>query len=260
VSRPEPCPVPGRRPGQRAPRGHRARHSPRRSGREREASATCCLRGGCLTGPNHSGVELHGFLSYLIKCTITGQPYRIFGYKGKQVRDNIHAVDVARFIERFVEAPRPGEVYNIGGGRDNSCSILEAFALAEDVRDAYLEERAQHVHVTDMGLCIHDFAVSPCPYHLNCLKGEGCPDYLHDTQDPVQRTQLVQLTVRTKEVLEEEKRQAAEQGEEISESWVADSETVLRNAEAILAAKPGPGKTVVQPFLTGERRRSRIED
>jgi CDP-paratose 2-epimerase len=95
--------------------------------------ASCCLRGGCLTGPNHSGVELHGFLSYLMKCTITGQPYRIYGYKGKQVRDNIHAVDVARFIERFIDAPRQGEVYNIGGGRDNSCSILEAFALAEEV-------------------------------------------------------------------------------------------------------------------------------
>jgi CDP-paratose 2-epimerase len=95
--------------------------------------ATCCLRGGCLTGPNHSGVELHGFLSYLVKCTLTGQLYRIYGYKGKQVRDNIHAVDVARFIERFIEAPRPGEVYNIGGGRGNSCSILEAFALAEEV-------------------------------------------------------------------------------------------------------------------------------
>jgi CDP-paratose 2-epimerase len=95
--------------------------------------ASCCLRGGCLTGPNHSGVELHGFLSYLVKCTIIGQPYRIYGYKGKQVRDNIHAVDVARFIERFIEAPRAGEVYNIGGGRDNSCSILEAFAIAEEV-------------------------------------------------------------------------------------------------------------------------------
>jgi CDP-paratose 2-epimerase len=95
--------------------------------------ASCCLRGGCLTGPNHSGVELHGFLSYLMKCTITGQPYRIYGYKGKQVRDNIHAVDVARFIERFIDAPRQGEVYNVGGGRDNSCSILEAFAMAEEV-------------------------------------------------------------------------------------------------------------------------------
>jgi CDP-paratose 2-epimerase len=92
---------------------------------------TCCLRGGCLTGPNHSGVALHGFLSYLIKCNVEGRDYRIFGYKGKQVRDNIHSFDVAAFIHAFVEAPRSGEVYNLGGGRDNSCSILEAFALVE---------------------------------------------------------------------------------------------------------------------------------
>jgi CDP-paratose 2-epimerase len=94
---------------------------------------TCCLRGGCLTGPNHSGVELHGFLSYLIKVNITGKLYRIFGYKGKQVRDNIHSYDVVRFMEAFINAPRPGEVYNLGGGRANSCSILEAFALVEEM-------------------------------------------------------------------------------------------------------------------------------
>ncbi|MFM7181632.1 MAG: NAD-dependent epimerase/dehydratase family protein [Verrucomicrobiales bacterium] len=92
---------------------------------------TCCLRGGCLTGPNHSGVELHGFLSYLVKCNLEGREYRVFGYKGKQVRDNIHSHDVARFIEEFIRAPRVAEVYNIGGGRANSCSILEAFAIAE---------------------------------------------------------------------------------------------------------------------------------
>ena len=92
---------------------------------------TCCLRGGCLTGPNHSGVELHGFLSYLVKCNLEGREYRIFGYKGKQVRDNIHALDVARFMAAFVARPRAGEVYNLGGGKANSCSILEAFALVE---------------------------------------------------------------------------------------------------------------------------------
>jgi CDP-paratose 2-epimerase len=89
---------------------------------------TCCLRGGCLTGPNHTGVELHGFLSYLVKCNLEGRQYRVFGYRGKQVRDNIHSLDVARFIEAFADAPRCGEVYNIGGGKANSCSILEAFA------------------------------------------------------------------------------------------------------------------------------------
>jgi CDP-paratose 2-epimerase len=93
---------------------------------------TCCLRGGCLTGPNHSGVELHGFLSYLLKCCLEGRLYRVFGYKGKQVRDNIHSHDVVEFIRAFIDAPRCGEVYNIGGGRDNSISILEAFRLAEE--------------------------------------------------------------------------------------------------------------------------------
>src|SRR3954451_18112655 len=91
---------------------------------------TCALRGGCLTGPNHSGVELHGFLSYLVKCNLEGREYRIFGYKGKQVRDNIHSLDVARFMAAFVGAPRAGEVYNLGGGKANSCSILEAFDIA----------------------------------------------------------------------------------------------------------------------------------
>jgi CDP-paratose 2-epimerase len=94
---------------------------------------TCCLRGGCLTGPNHSGVELHGFLSYLVKCNLEARCYKIFGYKGKQVRDNIHSHDVARFIEFFWKDPRCGEVYNLGGGRENSCSILEAFARVTDI-------------------------------------------------------------------------------------------------------------------------------
>ena len=92
---------------------------------------TCCLRGGCLTGPNHSGVELHGFLSYLVKCNLEGREYRVFGYKGKQVRDNIHSLDVARFMAAFVGSPRTGEVYNLGGGKANSTSILEAFKTTE---------------------------------------------------------------------------------------------------------------------------------
>ncbi len=93
---------------------------------------TCALRGGCLTGPAHSGVELHGFLSYLVKCNVEGRTYRIFGYKGKQVRDNIHARDVAKFAEAFISAPRSGEVYNLGGGKGNACSIVEAFTLVEE--------------------------------------------------------------------------------------------------------------------------------
>jgi CDP-paratose 2-epimerase len=94
---------------------------------------TCCLRGGCLTGPSHAGVELHGFLSYLVKCNLEGKTYKIFGYKGKQVRDNIHSEDVARFIERFIQEPRTAEVYNMGGGKENSCSILEAFELCAEI-------------------------------------------------------------------------------------------------------------------------------
>lgn len=85
------------------------------------------FRGGCLTGPNHSGVQLHGFLSYLVKVALADETYTVFGYKGKQVRDNIHSFDVVRAAEEFFRSPKPGEVYNIGGGRENSISILEAF-------------------------------------------------------------------------------------------------------------------------------------
>jgi CDP-paratose 2-epimerase len=92
---------------------------------------TCCLRGGCLTGPSHAGVELHGFLSYLVKCNVQEREYKVFGYKGKQVRDNIHSQDVASLMHEFFKNPRAGEVYNLGGGKANSCSVLEAFALAE---------------------------------------------------------------------------------------------------------------------------------
>ncbi|HEX4137617.1 MAG TPA: NAD-dependent epimerase/dehydratase family protein [Bryobacteraceae bacterium] len=102
---------------------------------------SCCLRGGCLTGPNHSGVELHGFLSFLIKCNTEGREYRIFGYKGKQVRDNIHSEDVARFMLEFSKAPRVAEVYNLGGGKDNSCSILDAFRMAEEVTGKPMKSR-----------------------------------------------------------------------------------------------------------------------
>ena len=94
---------------------------------------TMCLRGGCLTGENHSGVELHGFLNYLVKCNAQEIKYNIFGYKGKQVRDNIHSSDVIQFMDLFIANPRIAEVYNIGGGKDNSCSILEAFNLTEQI-------------------------------------------------------------------------------------------------------------------------------
>ena len=93
------------------------------------------FRGGCLTGPAHSGVELHGFLSYLVKVALAGQPYTVYGYKGKQVRDNIHSYDVIRAVEEFARNPRPGEVYNIGGGRENSVSVLEAIAMVEEMTE-----------------------------------------------------------------------------------------------------------------------------
>lgn len=94
---------------------------------------TVCFRGGCLTGPSHSGVELHGFLSYLVKVAVQGRPYTIFGYKGKQVRDQIHSEDVVKAFERFIQAPRSGQVYNLGGGRSNSASILECIDLLKEL-------------------------------------------------------------------------------------------------------------------------------
>ncbi len=113
---------------------------------------TCCLRGGCLTGPNHSGVELHGFLSYLVKCNVEGREYKVYGYKGKQVRDNIHSEDVAAFIHAFSQNPRCGEVYNLGGGRENSVSVLEAFKKAESLTGrpqkwAYVEQARAGDHI-----------------------------------------------------------------------------------------------------------------
>jgi len=92
---------------------------------------TACFRGGCLTGPGHSGAQLHGFLAYLVKCAMTGTPYTVFGYKGKQVRDNIHARDLVRAFWAFFQRPRSGEVFNMGGGRHANCSMTEAIAMAE---------------------------------------------------------------------------------------------------------------------------------
>jgi len=100
---------------------------------------TCCLRGGCLTGPRHSPAELHGFLAWLAKCVREKHPFNIFGYKGKQVRDNIHSFDVCRAIECFFDAPRAGEVYNLGGGRANSISIMEALNAFENITGEKIE-------------------------------------------------------------------------------------------------------------------------
>ena len=113
---------------------------------------TCVFRGGCLTGPSHSGVELHGFLSYLVKVALHGGTYTVFGYKGKQVRDNIHSHDVVRAIEEFAASPRPGEVYNLGGGRQNSISMLEAISKVEQMTGKklnwkYVDENRKGDHI-----------------------------------------------------------------------------------------------------------------
>ncbi|MGH8874362.1 MAG: NAD-dependent epimerase/dehydratase family protein [Acidimicrobiia bacterium] len=94
---------------------------------------TACFRGGCLTGPGHSGAVLHGFLAYLMKCTVTGAPYTVFGYRGKQVRDNIHSSDLVSAFEHFAGRPRPAAVYNIGGGRQSNCSMLEAVTMCQEI-------------------------------------------------------------------------------------------------------------------------------
>jgi CDP-paratose 2-epimerase len=113
---------------------------------------TACFRGGCLTGPNHSGTQLHGFLAYLMKCAVTGTPYTIFGYKRKQVRDNIHSADLIRAFHEFFKNPRSGEVYNIGGGRDSNCSMLEAISLSEKITGnkfnfKYVDENRRGDHI-----------------------------------------------------------------------------------------------------------------
>jgi CDP-paratose 2-epimerase len=100
---------------------------------------TVCFRGGCLTGPNHAGARLHGFLSYLMRCTVTGENYTVYGYGGKQVRDNIHSADFVRAFAAFHERPSAAAVYNIGGGRESNCSVLEAIAICEEIAGRELD-------------------------------------------------------------------------------------------------------------------------
>ena len=100
---------------------------------------TGVFRGGCLTGPAHAGTELHGFLAYLMRCTVTGTPYRVFGYKGKQVRDNIHSHDLVEAFWQFFQKPRSGEVYNMGGSRHSNCSMLEAIDECERISGKKLQ-------------------------------------------------------------------------------------------------------------------------
>src|SRR6266481_4885479 len=116
------------------PRRNHPMIGPRESRRPTSLSTpTACFRGGCLTGPAHAGAELHGFLAYLMKCCVIGRPYRVFGYKGKQVRDNIHSFDLVETFAAFIDKPRVAEVYNMGGGRFCNCSMLEAISLCEEI-------------------------------------------------------------------------------------------------------------------------------
>jgi CDP-paratose 2-epimerase len=113
---------------------------------------TACFRGGCLTGPNHSAAELHGFLGYLMKCVVSGRPYSVYGYKAKQVRDNIHSADLIRAFDAFYARPRFAEVYNMGGGRFSNCSMLEAIAMCEEISGrnlhwSYVEENRRGDHI-----------------------------------------------------------------------------------------------------------------
>lgn len=122
---------------------------------------TACFRGGCLTGPNHSGAELHGFLAYLLKCCVTGDEYTVFGYKGKQVRDNIHSYDMITAFDDFFQNPRVAEVYNMGGGRENSCSIVEAVDACEKIagkkiKYTYVDEHRSGDHIWYIS-CLNKF-------------------------------------------------------------------------------------------------------
>ena len=119
---------------------------------------TVCFRGGCLTGPNHSGVELHGFLNFLVKTALAGKTFTVFGYKAKQVRDQVHSADVVRAFAAFMAAPRTAEVYNLGGGRESNASILELFAMIEEAtgrrvswRHDETNREGDHIcYITDM--------------------------------------------------------------------------------------------------------------
>ncbi len=117
---------------------------------------TGCFRGGCLTGPGHSGAQLHGFLAYLVRCAVEGRRYSVFGHQGKQVRDNIHAADLVRAFWCFIEDPAPGEVFNIGGGRHANCSVIEAIAMAE----ARTGRKLDWVHVDQPRIGDHQWWIS----------------------------------------------------------------------------------------------------
>ena len=136
---------------------------------------TVCFRGGCLTGGGHSGTELHGFLSYLMRCVITGKEYQVYGYKGKQVRDNVHSIDLVRAFDAFLAAPRSAAVYNIGGGRHSNCSMKEAIQACEDrsgkrLRRVYVERNRIGDHqwyISDLKRFKEDYPGWELRYSIN---------------------------------------------------------------------------------------------
>jgi CDP-paratose 2-epimerase len=142
---------------------------------------TCCLRGGCVTGPNHSGVELHGFLSYLIRCNVEEREYTVYGYKGKQVRDNIHAYDVARCIEMFYQRPQSAAVFNLGGGRQNTVSILEAFDRVSQLT----RKRMRHHYVDNSRIGDHICYISDLTRIQDSLPGWGITKTLDNIFDEI---------------------------------------------------------------------------
>lgn len=141
---------------------------------------TVCFRGGCLTGPNHAGTQLHGFLSYLMRCAATGDPYTVFGYRGKQVRDNIHSADLVAAFDHFRRAPRPAAVYNIGGGRESNCSMLEAIDLCERIAGRDLDWRLDDQNrigdhrwwVSDLRPFMHDYPAWSLRYDVEAILRE----------------------------------------------------------------------------------------
>ncbi len=144
---------------------------------------TVCLRGGCLTGPNHAGAQLHGFLSYLMRCTMTGQSYTVFGYGGKQVRDNLHSADLVAAFAAFHRAPRAGAVYNMGGGRASNCSMLEAIALCEEIASRPLDwELSEEARVGDHRWWISDLRPFQADYP-DWRPAYGVPAILREIHD-----------------------------------------------------------------------------
>ena len=201
-----------------------------------------------------SPIELttHQFRHWITTQASSGQAEDpvIVRWQNRRHAEELNAYKHLTTEQRVEMLRRALDAGNLGG------ELAEIyFNLAEDLRDAFLEAQVQHVHVTDVGLCVHDFSVSPCPHHLNCLK--GCGDYVTDRSDPVQRQQLVQLEVRTRKVVEAELEQAAETGEEVSENWIDEHETVLQNLERINSMEPGG---LVRPFESSPSRFTPLEE